>query len=85
MQPSMSRVIAMLTGDVEEIPAASCPGYITDWQYNNHLAAQDPGSTSIALSPQQKSTEILLPAALSLPENEDMTPSVVNQALEDEQ
>ena len=49
MRPSMSRVVAMLTGDVEEIPVASRPGYITDWQYKKHLAAQDPGSASIAL------------------------------------
>ncbi|XP_057853910.2 probable LRR receptor-like serine/threonine-protein kinase At1g56130 isoform X3 [Cryptomeria japonica] len=85
MRPSMSRVVAMLTGDIEEIPVTSRPGYITDWQYNHHLAAQDPGSASIALSPQQGSTEILLPAALVLPENEEMTPSMVHQALADDQ
>ncbi|GLJ53477.1 hypothetical protein SUGI_1140780 [Cryptomeria japonica] len=45
MRPSMSRVVAMLTGDVEEIPVASRPGYITDWQYNNYLADQNSEST----------------------------------------
>ncbi|XP_059069790.1 probable LRR receptor-like serine/threonine-protein kinase At1g56140 isoform X1 [Cryptomeria japonica] len=77
MRPSMSRVVAMLTSDVEEIPVASQPGYITDWQYNNHLASQDSGSTSIALTPQRRSTEILLPVALFSPENEDITPSMI--------
>ncbi|XP_057860034.2 probable LRR receptor-like serine/threonine-protein kinase At1g56130 isoform X2 [Cryptomeria japonica] len=83
MRPSMSRVVAMLTGDVEEIPVASRPGYITDWQYNNHLAAQDPGSTSIALTPQQRSRDITLPDTLFSHENEEMTSSMVHKALGD--
>ncbi|GLJ53485.1 hypothetical protein SUGI_1140960 [Cryptomeria japonica] len=83
MRPSMSRVVAMLTGDVEEIPVASRPGYITDWQYNNHLAAQDSESASIAITPQRKSTEKMLPAELFSPENEEMTPSMIHQPLGD--
>ncbi|GLJ53479.1 hypothetical protein SUGI_1140820 [Cryptomeria japonica] len=83
MRPSMSRVVAMLTGDVEEIPVASRPGYITDWQYNNHLAAQDSESASIAITPQRKSIEKMLPAELFSPENEEMTPSMIHQPLGD--
>ncbi|XP_057843961.2 probable LRR receptor-like serine/threonine-protein kinase At1g56130 isoform X2 [Cryptomeria japonica] len=83
MRPPMSRVVAMLTGDVEEIPIVSRPGYITDWQYNNYIAAQ---STEIAFTvstPQQRSTEIILPAALFSTENEDMSPSMIRKALDD--
>ncbi|KAH9287896.1 hypothetical protein KI387_032013, partial [Taxus chinensis] len=70
-RPSMSRVVAMLTGHVEEIPLASRPGYITDWQYSNHTAAS--GSTSMGLTPKHKSTEILPPATLFSPGNTNET------------
>lgn len=35
LRPPMSRVVAMLTGDVEVGTAASRPGYLTDWQFND--------------------------------------------------
>jgi hypothetical protein len=59
MRPSMSRVVAMLTGDVKVIPAASRPGYIKDLQYNNVIAgATSTGSTSvIATTPMHNSKE----------------------------
>ena len=59
MRPSMSRVVAMLTGDVEVIPAASRPGYIKDLQYNNALAGvTGTGSTpAVATTPTHNITE----------------------------
>jgi serine/threonine protein kinase len=54
MRPSMSRVVAMLTSDVEVIPVASRPGYIKDLEYNNVIAgATSTGSTT----PMHNSTE----------------------------
>ncbi|KAF9608840.1 hypothetical protein IFM89_011878 [Coptis chinensis] len=35
MRPPMSRVVAMLTGDIEVSTVASRPGYLTDWQFND--------------------------------------------------
>ncbi|KAF9587455.1 hypothetical protein IFM89_002636 [Coptis chinensis] len=35
MRPAMSRVVAMLTGDIEVSTVASRPGYLTDWQFND--------------------------------------------------
>eukprot|EP00253_Pinus_taeda_P017303 PITA_17303 len=49
MRPSMSRVVAMLTGDVEINPPASRPGYIKDLQYNAAIAGS--GSTPVVATP----------------------------------
>ncbi|KAF8408691.1 hypothetical protein HHK36_004754 [Tetracentron sinense] len=35
MRPPMSRVVAMLAGDVEVSTVTSRPGYLTDWQFND--------------------------------------------------
>uniref|UniRef100_A0A804JWF5 non-specific serine/threonine protein kinase n=1 Tax=Musa acuminata subsp. malaccensis TaxID=214687 RepID=A0A804JWF5_MUSAM len=35
LRPSMSRIVAMLTGDIEVSEVKSRPGYLTDWQYND--------------------------------------------------
>ena len=54
-RPSMSRIVAMLTGDVQVIPAASRPGYIKDLQF---AAATSSGSTSVvATTPMSNITE----------------------------
>lgn len=60
MRPPMSRVVAMLTGDVEEIPVASRPGYIQDFQHNSSIArASGTASTPIvATPPMDDMTEI---------------------------
>ena len=34
LRPPMSRVVSMLSGDIEVSSVASKPGYITDWQLN---------------------------------------------------
>jgi predicted HAD superfamily phosphohydrolase len=47
MRPSMSRVVALLTGDVQVIPSASRPRYIKDWQYNIAIA----GATGTGSAP----------------------------------
>ncbi|OVA16231.1 Protein kinase domain [Macleaya cordata] len=35
LRPSMSRVVAMLTGDIEVSTVTSKPGYIADWDFND--------------------------------------------------
>uniref|UniRef100_A0A5B6ZWK1 non-specific serine/threonine protein kinase n=1 Tax=Davidia involucrata TaxID=16924 RepID=A0A5B6ZWK1_DAVIN len=35
MRPSMSRVVAMLSGDMEVSTVTSRPGYLTDWKFND--------------------------------------------------
>ncbi|XP_047335214.1 probable LRR receptor-like serine/threonine-protein kinase At1g56130 isoform X2 [Impatiens glandulifera] len=35
MRPSMSRVVAMLSGDIEVGSASSRPGYLTDWKFSD--------------------------------------------------
>lgn len=34
-RPPMSRVVAMLSGDIEVPSASARPGYLTDWKYND--------------------------------------------------
>ncbi|CAK7335850.1 unnamed protein product [Dovyalis caffra] len=39
MRPTMSRVIAMLTGDIEVTAVASKPSYLTDWHFKDITAS----------------------------------------------
>ncbi|ERN14888.1 hypothetical protein AMTR_s00032p00162420 [Amborella trichopoda] len=43
LRPSMSRVVAMLAGDIEVATVSSRPSYLTDWHFNdiNSLVSQD--------------------------------------------
>ncbi|CAA2964542.1 probable LRR receptor-like serine threonine-kinase At1g56140 [Olea europaea subsp. europaea] len=35
LRPSMSRVVSMLSGDIEVPPVSSKPGYLTDWKFRD--------------------------------------------------
>lgn len=35
LRPSMSRVVAMLSGDVEVSTVTTKPGYLTDWKFDD--------------------------------------------------
>jgi len=35
LRPSMSRVVAMLSGDIEVGTVTSRPGYLTDWKFDD--------------------------------------------------
>ncbi|OMO57111.1 putative LRR receptor-like serine/threonine-protein kinase [Corchorus capsularis] len=37
MRPSMSRVVAMLAGDIEVSSVTSKPGYLTDWDFKDTI------------------------------------------------
>ncbi|XP_010243675.1 PREDICTED: probable LRR receptor-like serine/threonine-protein kinase At1g56140 isoform X3 [Nelumbo nucifera] len=46
LRPSMSRVVAMLAGDIEVGEVTYKPGYLTDWQFNDIISTQASSSTS---------------------------------------
>lgn len=41
LRPSMSRVVAMLSGDAEVSAVTSRPGYLTDWGFNDLNSSTD--------------------------------------------
>ena len=45
LRPSMSRVVAMLSGDIEVSIVTSRPGYLTDWTYDDITNALTEGAT----------------------------------------
>ncbi|GLU14115.1 hypothetical protein SLE2022_307030 [Rubroshorea leprosula] len=45
MRPPMSRVIAMLAGDIEVSPVASKPSYLTDWDFKDITASIEAENT----------------------------------------
>ncbi|KAA0051101.1 putative LRR receptor-like serine/threonine-protein kinase [Cucumis melo var. makuwa] len=45
LRPSMSRVVAMLTGDIEVATVTSKPGYLTDWKFEDITSFIDTPST----------------------------------------
>lgn len=46
MRPSMSRVVAMLSGDIEVSRVATKPGYLTDWKFRDQTSFMSEISTS---------------------------------------
>ncbi|XP_065632067.1 probable LRR receptor-like serine/threonine-protein kinase At1g56140 [Quercus suber] len=45
LRPSMSRVVAMLSGDIEVSIVTSRPGYLTDWKYDDKTNVISEGAT----------------------------------------
>ncbi|XP_031744751.1 probable LRR receptor-like serine/threonine-protein kinase At1g56140 isoform X2 [Cucumis sativus] len=45
LRPSMSRVVAMLSGDIEVATVTSKPGYLTDWKFEDITSFIDTPST----------------------------------------
>ncbi|GLU14102.1 hypothetical protein SLE2022_306910 [Rubroshorea leprosula] len=54
MRPPMSRVVAMLAGDIEVSPVASKPSYLTDWDFN------DITTSSMAENTRSTGSELVL-------------------------
>ena len=44
LRPSMSRVVAMLSGDIEVSTVTSRPGYLTDWKYDDITSVTSEGA-----------------------------------------
>ena len=45
LRPSMSRVVAMLSGDIEVSTVTSRPGYLIDWRYDDITNVTSEGAT----------------------------------------
>ncbi|KAK7857150.1 putative lrr receptor-like serine/threonine-protein kinase [Quercus suber] len=50
LRPSMSRVVAMLSGDIEVSTVTSRPGYLTDWKYDDIIVTSYFNSSSASTS-----------------------------------
>ncbi|KAH7860420.1 hypothetical protein Vadar_013198 [Vaccinium darrowii] len=47
LRPSMSRVVAMLSGDIEVSAVTTRPGYLTDWKFNDTTSFMTPDTPSV--------------------------------------
>lgn len=56
MRPSMSRVISMLTGDIEVTAVASKPSYLTDWDFKDVTATFGTEGASSTVSEYSEGT-----------------------------
>ncbi|XP_059669289.1 probable LRR receptor-like serine/threonine-protein kinase At1g56140 [Cornus florida] len=57
LRPSMSRVMAMLSGDIEVTPVTTRPGYLTDWNFNDTTSFMSSDtSSSIAMKDSTSSS-----------------------------
>ncbi|GLT46236.1 hypothetical protein SLA2020_200070 [Shorea laevis] len=80
MRPPMSRVVAMLAGDIEMSPVASKPSYLTDWDFKDITAsieAENTPSTGSKHSDNKNKNNLnpgieLVPSPLNITEFEDI-------------
>ncbi|GLU14118.1 hypothetical protein SLE2022_307060 [Rubroshorea leprosula] len=80
MRPPMSRVIAMLAGDIEVSPVASKPSYLTDWDFEDITAsieAENTPSTRSEHSDNKNKNDLnpgieLMPSPLNITEFSDI-------------
>ncbi|GKV50308.1 hypothetical protein SLEP1_g57020 [Rubroshorea leprosula] len=80
MRPPMSRVVAMLAGDIEVSPVASKPSYLTDWDFKDitaSLEAENSPSTGSEHSDNKNKNNLnpkkeLVPSPLNVTEFSDI-------------
>ena len=58
MRPTMSRVVTMLTGDIEVSHVTSKPSYLTDWDFKDITGNFSKASTSYKASKSQNHNPI---------------------------
>ena len=75
LRPTMSRVVAMLAGDIEVSTVASKPGYLTDWDFKDITTSflSDDTQTSVA------STSTSYPAPTPVNLSEPMLSAVTGE------
>ncbi|CAK7355444.1 unnamed protein product [Dovyalis caffra] len=79
LRPSMSRVIAMLSGDIEVSSVTSKPGYLTDWKFDDTISFMSDGATRTSDASHYNSS-----TSTSIVKNhEDLTPSTTDSRLHD--
>ncbi|XP_010243680.1 PREDICTED: probable LRR receptor-like serine/threonine-protein kinase At1g56140 [Nelumbo nucifera] len=81
LRPSMSRVVAMLSGDIEVGEVTYRPGYLTDWQLNDIISSQASSSTFSTLMPSSTSSN----PNLTMKGNSSPPTSVTQPMLHDSQ
>ncbi|KAK9275031.1 hypothetical protein L1049_022289 [Liquidambar formosana] len=57
LRPPMSRVVAMLSGDIEVCSVTSKPGYLTDWKFNDVTSFMSDTSTKRTENSHSNSSE----------------------------
>jgi serine/threonine protein kinase len=53
LRPSMSRVVAMLSGDIDVSSIATRPGYLTDWKFNEDTTSFMTNSSSTTITDEK--------------------------------
>ncbi|KAF8408665.1 hypothetical protein HHK36_004728 [Tetracentron sinense] len=78
LRPPMSRIVAMLAGDIEVNTVTTRPGYLTDWQFND-ITGSSSGQDGIPTSLASRNTNSLLNASTAPPSVVvDPNPSPIN-------
>ncbi|KAF8408705.1 hypothetical protein HHK36_004769 [Tetracentron sinense] len=78
LRPPMSRIVAMLAGDIEVNTVTTRPGYLTDWQFND-ITSSSSGQDGIPASLASRNTNSLLNASTAPPSVVvDPNPSPIN-------
>uniref|UniRef100_A0A1J3IVK9 non-specific serine/threonine protein kinase n=2 Tax=Noccaea caerulescens TaxID=107243 RepID=A0A1J3IVK9_NOCCA len=72
LRPSMSRVVAMLAGDVEVSDITSKPGYLTDWRFDDTTSSSLSGFQT--KNTESFSTSFVTPGSEISPRNTDAKP-----------
>ncbi|XP_024008133.1 probable LRR receptor-like serine/threonine-protein kinase At1g56130 isoform X2 [Eutrema salsugineum] len=73
LRPPMSRVVAMLSGDVEVSDVMSKPGYLTDWRFDDTTTTslsgfqtKETGATGSMISPGNNDSQPMLGAKINV-------------------
>lgn len=75
LRPPMSRVVAMLSGDVEVSDVTSKPGYLTDWRFDDTTSSSLSGfQTKGTWASDSLSTSFVAPGSEISPGSADSKP-----------
>jgi serine/threonine protein kinase len=74
LRPPMSRVVAMLSGDVEVSDVTSKPGYLTDWRFDDTTASSISGFPLRNTQASESFTSFVAPRSEISPRNNDARP-----------
>ncbi|KAF9618250.1 hypothetical protein IFM89_000885 [Coptis chinensis] len=81
MRPSMSRAVAMLTGDIQVSTVTSKPSYLTDWQFNDMSTFVSDDGTSGSFTSNAPTNQFDSSSNASMVLGADNTPKVVTWPL----
>ncbi|KAL6998924.1 hypothetical protein U1Q18_000091 [Sarracenia purpurea var. burkii] len=81
LRPSMSRVVAMLSSDIEVSAATSRPEYLTDWKFNDTISFM---STDTPTAKNEYSQYYSATTSTSMMADSDHTPLKTTQSMLEE-